>query len=267
VNNTSSAAPGFAIWHHDSVVDPRRGKRGAKEEYREMRRAILVLTLIPATVLLAAGVALAAVITCPGGECQGTNEADKITGTQGVDTIDALAGNDSVLGRSGGDDIYGNEGNDRLSGDGGPDKIYGGPGDDIDLDGDARIDEIYGEAGNDLELDGDKGNDELYGGPGDDGGPPTTENIQRHGLRGEGDANLVHGGDGADTINAVWAADRGGAQEQIFGGNDNDTIAAKDGVKDVIDCGDGLSDTVVSHDVGLDVLKNCEVIQAATAAQ
>ncbi len=74
-----------------------------------MRRAILLLTLIPATVLLAAGVALAAVITCPtgpGDECQGTDEADKITGSQRADKIDALAGNDNVLGRSGGDDIY-----------------------------------------------------------------------------------------------------------------------------------------------------------------
>jgi Ca2+-binding RTX toxin-like protein len=231
-----------------------------------MRRATLLLTLIiSATVLLAAGMALAAVITCPtgpGGECQGTIEADKITGTQGADAIDALGGNDSVLGRSGGDFIRGDEGNDRLSGDGGPDEIHGGPGDDIDLDGDARIDKIYGEEGNDLELDGDKGNDELYGGAGDDGGPPTSENIQRHGLRGEGDENWVYGGDGADTINAQWAADRGGAPEQIFGQAGDDTIAAEDGVKDVIDCGsdpDGLDqDTVVAHDVGLDVLVDCE---------
>jgi Ca2+-binding RTX toxin-like protein len=225
-----------------------------------MRRAILLLTLIPVTVLLAAGVALAAVITCPtgpGGECQGTDEADKITGSQGADEIDALGGNDNVLGRSSGDFIYGQVGNDRLSGDGGPDEIYGGPGDDIDLDGDARIDKIYGEEGNDLELDGDKGNDELYGGPGDDGGPPTSENIQRHGLRGEGGENLVRGNEGADTINAQWAVDRGGAQEQIFGGAEDDTIAAKDGVKDVIKCGSGV-DTVVSFDAGLDELVDCE---------
>ena len=232
-----------------------------------MRRAILLLTLIiSATVLLAAGVALAAVITCPGGVCQGTEEADKITGSQRVDTIHALGGNDNVLGRSSGDFIYGDDGNDRLSGDGGPDEIYGGPGDDIDLDGDARIDEIYGGVGNDLELDGDRGNDILHGGSGDDGGPPTSENIQRHGLRGEGDANLVHGGDGADTINAQWAADRGGAPEEIFGDEGDDTIAADDGVKDVIDCGPGV-DTVVSHDRELDVLRNCEVIRATTTAQ
>ncbi len=111
-----------------------------------------------------------------------------------------------------------------------------------------------------MELDGDKGNDELYGGDGDDGGPPTSENIQRHGLRGEGGENLVYGEGGADTINAVWAADRGGAREQISGGEGDDTIAAADGVKDEIDCGTGV-DTVVSHDPGLDVLVDCERVQ------
>jgi hypothetical protein len=65
---------------------------------RRTRRAILLLTLIPATVLLACGVALAAVITCPGGECRGTPEADEITGASGADTIYALDGNDSALG-------------------------------------------------------------------------------------------------------------------------------------------------------------------------
>jgi hypothetical protein len=68
---------------------------------RRTRRAILLLTLMPATVLLAGGVALAAVITCPtgpGGECRGTPQADEITGASGADTIYALAGNDSALG-------------------------------------------------------------------------------------------------------------------------------------------------------------------------
>jgi Ca2+-binding RTX toxin-like protein len=281
-----------------------------------MRRATLLLTLIiSAPILLAGGVALAAVLTCPtgpGDECRftlenrqltlstdpdegiariglrivrlGTKGADEITGTEGADAIYALAANDSVQGNlgddfikgaSGADTMYGGDGNDRVggstgndifyggagddrtSGGGGQDEIHGGLGDDIDLDGDARIDKIYGEEGNDLELDGDKGNDELYGGPGDDGGPPTSENIQRHGLRGEGGENLVRGNEGADTINAQWAVDRGGAQEQIFGGAEDDTIAAKDGVKDVIKCGSGV-DTVVSFDAGLDELVDCE---------
>lgn len=97
---------------------------------RRPRTASLLLTLIPATVLLlVSGVALAAVITCPtgpGGQCQGTPEADEITGASGADTIYALDGNDSALGGRGDDFIQGNEGDDReLSGNQGQDEIHG----------------------------------------------------------------------------------------------------------------------------------------------
>jgi Ca2+-binding RTX toxin-like protein len=88
-------------------------------------------------------------------------------------------------------------------------------------------------------------------------GPPTSENIRLHGLRGEGGENRVYGEDGADTINAQLTAGLGAAPERIFGGEGDDTIAAADRVKDVIDCGAGL-DTVVSHDAGRDVLMGCE---------
>ena len=243
-----------------------------------MRKAILLLTVVMVALLVGSGVALAAVISCPtgpGGECRGTRKADQITGTSEVDQIYALDGNDSVQGGGGADLIkgnlgadttgggpgndtfYGGAGNDRVSGAEGEDEIHGGPGDDIDLDGDATIDKIYGEEGNDLELDGDRGNDLLYGGPGDDGGAPTSDNLQHHGLRGEGRENWVYGEDGADTIDAQTAVDLAAAPEHIFGGNDNDTITAADGVQDEIDCGLGV-DTVVSYDTGLDVLVNCE---------
>jgi hypothetical protein len=269
-----------------------------------MRKAILLLTVVMVVALLVgSGVALAAVITCPtgpGGECRGTKLADKITGTSGVDQIYALGGDDSVLARGGadymqgaggvdtldgggGDDktgggpgndvFYGGAGNDRVSGGDGEDEIHGGLGDDIDLDGDATIDEIYGEEGNDLELDGDRGNDLLYGGPGDDGGAPTSDNLRNRGLRGEGGENWVYGEDGADTIDAQTAVDLAGAPEHIFGGNDNDTIAAADGVRDEIDCGLGV-DTVVSYDTGLDVLvvddggaPTCENVTPTATAQ
>jgi hypothetical protein len=85
----------------------------------------------------------------------------------------------------------------------------------------------------------------------------------------------VYGNEGADTIDAkttllsalVYCVHRGrfacfvdlaGAREEIFGGDGDDTITAADGVKDVIDCGPGLHDTVVSYDRGLDVLLDCE---------
>ena len=183
-------------------------------------------------------------------------------------------GNDKMGGWTGEDIFFGGAGNDRLSGGEGADEIHGEEGDDIDLDGDASIDKIYGEEGNDFELDGDSGNDLISGGPGDDGGAPTSENLQHHGLRGEGGENQVYGNEGADTIDAqttllsalVYCVHRGrfacvvdlaGAREEIFGGDGDDTITAADGVQDEIDCGPGL-DTVVSYDRGLDVLVICE---------
>ena len=102
----------------------------------------------------------------------------------------------------------------------------------------------------------------------------SSENLQHHGLRGEGGENRVYGEDGADTIDAqttllsalVYCVHRGrfacvvdlaGAREEIFGGDGDDTITAGDGVEDEIDCGLGL-DRVVSYDRGLDVLLDCE---------
>jgi Ca2+-binding RTX toxin-like protein len=245
---------------------------------RIMRTAIVLLTIMVALVV-GSGVALAAVISCPtgaGGECRGTKKADQITGTIGVDQIYALGGADFVKGGSGVDTMYGDEGNDKMGGGPGSDKFFGGAGserlsggegedeihgeagDDIDLDGDASVDSIYGEDGNDLELDGDAGNDLIYGGLGNDGSAPTSDYLQNRGLRGEGGENEVYGNEGADTIDAQTAVDRGGAREEIYGGDGDDTITAADGLVDVIDCGPGLNDTVVSYDTGLDVLVDCE---------
>ena len=83
---------------------------------RRTKTASLLLTLISATVLLlAGGVALAAVITCPtdpGGECWGTTLANRITDTIGVDQIYAFGGEGSVQGGGGDDLIKGNLGAD-----------------------------------------------------------------------------------------------------------------------------------------------------------
>ena len=183
--------------------------------------------------------------------------ADSVKGGSGADAMYGGDGDDQVGGGPGNDTFYGGAGKEHLSGGEGEDEIHGGPGDDIDLDGDALVDKIYGEEGNDLEVDGDRGDDLLYGGPGDDGGAPTSENLQHHGLRGEGGENQVYGEDGADTIDAQTAVELAGAPEKIFGGDGDDTITAADGLVDEIDCGAGL-DTVVSYDRGLDVLVDCE---------
>jgi hypothetical protein len=193
--------------------------------------------------------------------------ADSVKGGSGADAMYGGDGNDEVGGGPGNDYFDGGAGDEHLSGGEGEDEIHGGEGEDLDLDGDQRRDKVYGEGGNDLEVDGDRGNDLLYGGPGDDGGAPTSENLQHHGLRGEGGENRVYGEDGADTIDAQTAVDLWGAREEIFGGDGDDTITAADGLVDEIDCGPGL-DTVVSYDRGTDVLVNCEnATPSATALQ
>ena len=192
--------------------------------------------------------------------------ADSVKGGGGADETYGGEGNDTAGGGPGNDTFYGGAGKERVSGAEGEDVIHGGEGDDIDLDGDQQIDKIYGEEGNDLEVDGDAGNDLLYGGPGDDGGVPNSENLQHHGLRGEGGENRVYGEDGADTIDAQTTVDLGGAKEKIYGGDQDDTITAADGLVDEIDCGPGL-DTVVSHDRGLDVLVDCEDATSSATAR
>src|SRR5215212_438637 len=188
------------------------------------------------------------------------------SGARGDDLIKGGLGADYVKGGSSADKMYGGDGNDKMGGWTGNDIFFGGAGNDR-LSGGDGADEIHGEEGDDIDLDGDSGNDLISGGPGDDGGAPTSENLQHHGLRGEGGENQVYGNEGADTIDAqttllsalVYCVDRGrfvcfvdlaGAREEFFGGESDDTITAADGVKDVINCAPGL-DTVVYYDRGL----------------
>ncbi len=81
-----------------------------------IRRAVLLLAVVGAVSMLAAGTALAATVQCTGGECDGTEQSDVINGSDGFDRISALGGDDSVYGGVGVDEIFGGDGNDRLSG-------------------------------------------------------------------------------------------------------------------------------------------------------
>jgi hypothetical protein len=108
------------------------------------------------------------------------------------------------------------------------DFVYGGPGDDRLL-GLGRKDLLDGGSGDDV-LDGDGGWDTLLGRAGDDL------------LLGRGDPDTIVGGTGRD---------------RIFGGLENDTIHARDGGRDVVDCGGGRRD-VVQADPTDAVARNCE---------
>src|SRR5215210_2825636 len=125
-----------------------------------------------ATLLLAGGVALAAVLT-------GTEGPDAISGTVDDDTItglgggDLLAGDPALFGGSGDDLVSGGPGNDEVSGTLGRDAVFGGEGRDIVDDGppfDDSSDEISGGAGDDVmdAFNDPAFSDVVHCGPGDD---------------------------------------------------------------------------------------------------
>jgi Ca2+-binding RTX toxin-like protein len=87
-----------------------------------MRKTLLLLTTMALALLLAAGVALAAPITCQVGvTCNGTSSDDTITGTTSNDTIKGLGGNDTISALDGIDKINGGPNNDTMDGGAGND--------------------------------------------------------------------------------------------------------------------------------------------------
>ncbi len=171
--------------------------------------------------------------------------------------VDAGPGADVVLGGMFGDHLEGGSGNDRLDGAGGNDRLNGGSGNDR-LDGGAGIDRLNGGLGNDR-LYGAAGNDELDGAAGDDV------------LDGSDGNDVLHGGTGADVLDGGPGRDvliGGPGRDTLVGGPAADTIYARDGERDVIDCGGGV-DTVYADTVDVtpsgdpitaSVPTNCEAV-------
>jgi hypothetical protein len=111
----------------------------------------------------------------------------------------------------------------------------GGPGNDT-LSGAPGNDNISGGRGNDI-LSGGRGNDILSGGPGND--------I----LSGGRGNDVISGGRGNDVISG------GPGKDILSGGPGNDTIHARDGHRDVVDCGPGRDVAFVDT---VDLVRGCE---------
>jgi uncharacterized protein DUF11/hemolysin type calcium-binding protein len=135
---------------------------------------------------------------------------------------------DVLVGSTFGDRLFGRQGRDLLRGREGNDCLWGGEGADV-LDGDGGDDDMWG---------GD-GRDRLFGGTGNDR------------VRGGAKGDELHGATGNDQLFPGTGRDR------VWGGPGNDTIAARDGSRDVIDCGSGL-DRVTAD--GRDRLRGCEQV-------
>ena len=118
------------------------------------------------------------------------------------------------------DDVFtGSAGGDNFHGGGGSDEIHGGDGGD-DLAGDGGDDRVFGDAGNDI-VEG------TYG------------------------ADLVDGGPGSDQIYGDIA------NCSVFCNFDADQLFARDGERDVVDCGGGADTAQVD---ALDVVAFCSVV-------
>jgi len=218
---------------------------------------------------------------------------DTLTGNDGADTIDGGAGPDGIDGNAGADVLTGGVGADADSIDGGADNdtITGGDGDDF-LRGGTGNDSVLGEAGDDTLWD-DGGADVLSGGSGIDGADVsaaapvsvTLDGQPNDGAAGQGlnvlpdvedafaestnagGAIAIVGNDGPNNLGASNgpATIAGGAgADLLYGGTFDDTIDARDGYPDRVDCSGG-NDTALVDTLDL-VSASCENVQVATVA-
>ncbi len=215
---------------------------------------------------LVSGIALAADVTCIGGECLGTEANDTITGSDLRDRIFALGGNDTVEAGKGFDIIEGGDGDDELHGGAGTDELFGGAGKDTYFGDDAwdfmqeddnivSNDVMHGGSGLDG-LQGGGGDDELYGEEGNDafGADPN--------LWGGPGNDVVDGGPGDD----AFAGQQG--NDTLIGGEGDDFIFAQVDesrrAKDTIHCGPGNDEVMANRrDIIIDDPGNddvCEVV-------
>ena len=144
--------------------------------------------------------------------------AEDQPGSEADDSEHGSGADDHLDGRGGDDELDGNEGDDELCGDQGDDHLRGGAGDD--------------------DLDGGPGNDKLVGGTG------------RDHERGDGGSDDLIGGAGADVLSG------GAGRDHIEGDAGNDRINARDGRRDLVNCGPG-QDTVRADKADA-VARNCE---------
>jgi Ca2+-binding RTX toxin-like protein len=128
------------------------------------RRIALVLGIAGLMLVVVAGVALAASISCgtsSGKQCPvGTNGSDTITGTSGIDIATGASGADTIALRAGNDFAYGDHGGDNMNGEEGSDYLEAGKGADTANGGEGDFDvvNVVDATNRDLAL----------GGPGDD---------------------------------------------------------------------------------------------------
>jgi Ca2+-binding RTX toxin-like protein len=161
---------------------------------------------------------------------------DDVSGGPGNDKIDTGAGNDMAFGNDGNDYMTGGADTDLVLGEAGQDEIKNSPGADT-MGGGADFD-IVSYSASTQRITADIGGPAAGDGAAGEGDTISGDVEQLMGgaasdtLAGDEDGNLIIGLDGNDVIEG-----RGGV-DSLYGGNDNDTLKANDGVKDTtVNCG------------------------------
>jgi hypothetical protein len=168
-----------------------------------------------------------------------------------VEVIDGAFGSDKLFGNAAANTLRGGPGNDVINGGGGPDVVDGGSGAD-DLRGGRGLDRVVysSSAGqtitlNDVRDDGEPGEldnvhadvEDVAAGPGDD----TVIGSQA--------ANFLDGGEGNDGLEGL------GGVDAYFGGPGTDTLFARDGIAERVQCG---PETDSAEADTTDLLADCE---------
>ena len=123
------------------------------------RKTMTLLAVLALALLVSQGSALAALVRCKGGKCEGTEQADDLRGTVAKDQIFGFGGDDVIAASSSDDRVNGGADRDTIFGEGGVDTLIGGAGADRIVGGDDR-DFIFGGSGSD---DIDSASDEGLG--------------------------------------------------------------------------------------------------------
>jgi Ca2+-binding RTX toxin-like protein len=234
----------------------------------------------------------------------GTGDDAELFGGDGNDTLSGEDGDDKLRGGAGNDSEDGGAGNDSFGasdGDLGADDIRGGPGFDLlDLDAHAGgasitlddvandgtpgendnvhsdLEKVYGTRGNDTYVgtagndvfDGGFGSDTARGGPGDDN---LTGGTEADALFGEAGNDTLYGGEGDDRV------DGGPGTDSLFGdysscsaygcSSGNDTLLARDGEPDALNCGAGADSAQIDavDTLAQDGFQACETVDRAAA--
>ncbi|MBJ7457126.1 MAG: hypothetical protein JHC74_13810 [Thermoleophilia bacterium] len=167
---------------------------------------------------------------------------------------------DLLVGGDGGDELLASDGADALRGGPGDDELKPGPGDDSVVGGPGTdvVDYLFATTSG-IVLDLARSEPQATGGAGVDS-VETVEDISGTTfvdvLSGDGGANRIFSSNGDDFL------DGRGGPDVITAGAGADTVQARDGVRDQIDCGDGV-DSVTADAAGVDALTGCEKVTFA----